>query len=372
MKMIFALLISIALLMTSYAFAEQPVFLLKNGLQWGLTENDIYGLIGEEGAWSDTLFDGVDMMQYILDTDMGSGTVSLSMVLVDGELALIMYDLMGMDDPALKADIVSELSAAYGEPVDGGMDRYMASLCLLAGESLTAEDLGAPGTGCSWELSDGTYMGVYDMSDISFSVCFVNEPRFAVVGEYAAAVPSVPFTAEAELIYDATSGETSMPDFPEFATLIPELWPLSYDEAINASGIAGYMESEYAPGIMSVYCESFDDIGMASVDYIFDAEGKPMVQRYAYMAFSGQPAVDLEAELTALYGEPVVTDADTLYSILIATGLDQPASPEEMLSTGINGNTTWFLEDGSFIFLISNDGRFKVNCISPEIVSAAK
>ena len=150
MKRIFVLFLAFAVLMTAAAIAEEPVFQLDNGLRWGMNQDDIFALLGEEDALVEPMYNGVDMIQYVLDNDIPDDDceVALSMVLVDGELALIMYDLLRVDDISVKESCIADLTAHFGEPIEGTEDLwancYGTHLTRMAAQP-AFELTGAPG-----------------------------------------------------------------------------------------------------------------------------------------------------------------------------------------------------------------------------------
>jgi len=383
MKRIFVLFLAFAILMTAAAIAEEPVFQLDNGLKWGMNQDEIFAILGEDNAMTETMYEGVDMIQYVPDNDIpdDDGSVSLSMVLVDGELSMIMYDIQRVEYPAVKESCIADMTALFGEPIEGGMDRFMSSLGLLAGlPELTAADLGAPGTGVSWELSDGTYMGVYDLTDISFGVYFVNEPRFAAVADYYAAIPEVDFyiSDEGDLVSSSSeviipsSEPVQIPEFDEFIALAPTLWGMKMDEVIEAAELSNFefKGSEDSP-IGSIHCESYTESNWITTDYAFNGDTL-IIQKYSYTAYEETGDTDALAALTAMYGEPVVTEPEKLLAILNASEVSTFASVDEMLSYGISGDTTWYLDDGSFILLMSNGTNYVMYHLSSTVVSSAQ
>ena len=380
MKRIFVLFLAFVVLMTAAAIAEEPVFQLDNGLRWGMNQDEIFALLGEEDALAEPMFEGVDTIQYVLDNDIPDDDceVTLSMVLVDSELALIMYDLLRVDDPAVRESCISGLTTHFGEPIEGGMDRFMSSFGLMAGlPELTAADIGAPGSGVSWELSDGTYMGVYDLSDISFGVYFVNEPRFAAVADHYAVIPTVDFNVSDEGDLVSSSGEViipasepvQVPGFDEFIAIAPTLWGMKMDEVIKAAELSNFEFRELEDSdINSIRCESMDENDNSLAEYIFSGDTL-ILQQYSYITTEETSNYDPLSALTALYGEPVVTEPERLLDILNACGLVPFPSVDTMLSYGISGDITWYPADGSFIMLSVIGDNFTMHHISSDIMS---
>lgn len=383
MKRIFAIMIAFVMLLSASAYAEKPAFRLENGLNWGMTQEELFALFGKAPAATEHMYEGVDMIQYVIDSDIQDDDcdIWLSMVLVDGGLAMIMYDLLRVDDPAVKQACIADMTSVFGKPIDGGMDRFIASFGMLAGYTdMTAADIGAPGIGCSWELSDGTYMGVYDLSPISFGVYFVNEPRFAAVAEYAAAVPTIEsFQLDDGGDLSLESGEviapaapSQMPGFDEFIGLTPALWGSAIDGVIEIASLSNFeFRTSDVPGINSICCERIENSSWSSAEYVFD-DGVLIIQRYSYTALDDTADPDPLGALTAIYGEPVSTGPEQLLAILNGCRISPFASANEMLSYGISGDITWYPDDGTFILLMVSGSGFVMYHISSDVVAAVQ
>jgi len=348
MRKLLSLILAAFIAAASVCAAEEPVFVLENGLRWNMTAGEALDALGVEDAYSEPFYYGVDMVQYTLDTDLPDEdcSVTLSMVFVDGGLAMIMYDFLRADDPLLKQDCINSLTALYGEPIEGGGDRFMASFGLLAGmPDMRFEDVGANGGGVSWELADGTYIGVYDMTDISFGVYFVNEPKFAKVADYAAAA----FGVTPDGLPEPSGNDFSV---AEFALSAPGYMGMDTDTLTNVAGLDGYKYYEYETGDnATLYKTLVYPSGDYDVHYGFH-NGALTVQSVNALLFEPR---DIAALLTGIYGAPVSVDDDALFSILSESGFNTYASPEEMAAAGFTGKTAWQLPGGTYIVLSQND-----------------
>ena len=348
MKRISALIIALIMLLSASACAEGPAFRLENGLYWGMTQEEIFALLGEENAGLIEMFDGVDMIQYVLDTDIPDDDcdVWLSMALVDGKLALIMYDLLRVDDPAVKEGCVADLTALYGKPYQGGLDRFMASLGMLDGRNdMTAAEIGAPGAGCSWELTDGTFMGVFDLTDISFGVYFVDEPNFARVIEYydAADIASVELSP---LLYDSF---VEYLEEMELSRTIPAIMHSGFDEiysSVKATGseVTVINGAPDGPDVI-MFTEEYGSSEVAT-SLMFGGDGLRVVAfgiedgRYENAAL----ALKIGEALAAEFGAPAPVNEAGFYVINMLTyGAYESSDPASI--------SCWTLEGGTLAVL---------------------
>ena len=360
MKKLLASIMAAMIALASICAAEEPIFKLENGLSWNMTADETLAALGITDAYREPFYEGVDMVQCTLETDIPDDdcAVTVSMLFVDNGLAMIMYDFLRMDDGQVKQDCIDRLTAVYGEPIEGGMNRFMSSIGLLAGlPELTAEDIGAAGTGCSWELADGTYFGVYDMTDISFGVYFVNEPLFAKVADYAVAAMTISY----DELPEPSENDFSVRDF---ALMAPVYMGMEPETLENVAALEGYKYYEYETGNnATLYNTLVYSSGNYDVQYGF-RDGVLTVQALRGLLF--EPC-DMCALITSLYGEPEYTDAETLFALLTSSGFNSYSSVQDMTDMGFTGDITWTLEDGTFIILTQSDAfdNFSLYFVKP-------
>ena len=147
------LAIVLALLLCGAAMAEGTGFAFRNGITWGMTEDEVLAAEGGAEHQRNEMEPGLSLI--VIEDDMTTGAKGdVNYVFMNGALVMDGYYYHTGD---ISADELSAaLSEKYGEPAPADIPRFLAVMTALHGE--TPPDLPEGALFWNWTLEDGTYI----------------------------------------------------------------------------------------------------------------------------------------------------------------------------------------------------------------------
>lgn len=161
MKRTLAILMLLTLLLSAHA--EEADFLFREGIQWGMSQEDVLKAEGNPKYERD-VDDGIPKIE-IDDVDQDGVQCDIEYAFVDDALFMATFEYDTEDVSVSYDDLLAVLTRRYGEP--GAFSDDVKAL-------LSQDDLAELDAISSWALEDGTHIWLMnDADDRSIEIMFV-------------------------------------------------------------------------------------------------------------------------------------------------------------------------------------------------------
>lgn len=299
MKKLFVMLLATVLLLCGAAMAEEA-FTFRDGLQWGMSPDEVQAVEGE----FDDLYDYSDTedIALIYEGQYGDLTTELRYMFVNGRFCAFAVNTTVLYDYAALSQTLTD---AYGEPVDAAP--YLVDKFVSNSEVEVIK---------GWQPAADAYIALIGMDGAAFGLYYFDPS----VDFWAAENDLEPETAPEE----TGSAPVDVPAAPAGTFTFRGLtWGMTPDEVQAVEGKFDLMESAsytLSGGLLEeARVSKFD----AEMTYYFIENGLAGTGITVYTSDDGWEADAnyLVQALTILYGEPRDTAAmpDSLYQLFFAS-----------------------------------------------------